>query len=63
LRLHPRDAIADSDDARHRDGGAGLVTANSSGCATLVAMVQAGVKKSMIASLTWLQAEQLERPA
>jgi hypothetical protein len=25
--------------------------------------IEGGVKKSMIASLTWLQAEQLERPA
>jgi hypothetical protein len=25
--------------------------------------IEGGMKKSMIASLTWLQAEQLERPA
>ncbi|MEI8152854.1 MAG: hypothetical protein WCG92_14810, partial [Hyphomicrobiales bacterium] len=29
--------------AQYRDGSAGAVTARSSGCATLVAMVQAGV--------------------
>ena len=40
-RQRPSDAIADRDDARHRDGGTGSVTANGSGCATLVAMVQA----------------------
>ena len=38
--LHPSDAIVDRDDARHCDSVAGSVTANSSGCATLVAMVQ-----------------------
>ena len=37
---NPRKAIAAGDDARHRDGGAGLVTVSGSGCATLVAMVQ-----------------------
>jgi hypothetical protein len=40
-RMHPSDAIADGDDARYCDGGAGSVTANGSGCAPLVAMVQA----------------------
>ena len=39
-RLHPSDAIADGDDARHRDRGAGSVNANRSGCATFVAMAQ-----------------------
>jgi hypothetical protein len=38
--LNPSDAIVDRDDARHCDSVAGSVTANSSGCATLVAMVQ-----------------------
>ena len=33
--------MADRDDAQHRADGAGLVTARSSGRATLVAMVQA----------------------
>ena len=42
-RQPPSDAIADRDDALYRDGGTGSVTARSSGRATLVAMVQAGV--------------------
>jgi hypothetical protein len=37
----PSQAIADRDDPRPRTGCAGLVTCNSSRCATLVAMVQA----------------------
>jgi hypothetical protein len=39
-RLHPGDALADGNDALHRDGGTGSVTANSLGCATFVAMMQ-----------------------
>jgi len=39
-RQQPSDAIADRDDARHRDGVAGSVTARSSDRATLVAMVE-----------------------
>ena len=42
-RQPPNDAIADRDDARRRNGGAGSVTARGSGGATLVAMVQAKV--------------------
>src|SRR5450755_2380392 len=38
---HPREAITDRDDSPRREGCAGSVTANSLGCATLVAMVQA----------------------
>ncbi len=38
---HPRKVISDRDYARQCQGGTGSVTANSSGCATLVAMVQA----------------------
>ena len=38
---HPSDAIADRDDPPRRKSCAGSVTANSSGCAALVAMVQA----------------------
>jgi hypothetical protein len=34
------DAIADGDDTRHRHDGTGSVIASSSGCATLVAMMQ-----------------------
>lgn len=40
-RLPPSDVVADRDDSLHRDGGAGSVTANGSGCPTFVAMVQA----------------------
>ena len=39
--LHSGDPIADRVDAQHCDGVAGSVTENSSGRATLVAMVQA----------------------
>ena len=38
---HPRKAIADRDDAWHRDSGIGSITVNGSGRATLVSMVQA----------------------
>ena len=38
--LHSSDAIADGDNGGHRDGSTDSVTANSSSCATLVAMVQ-----------------------
>src|SRR5712664_304057 len=60
-RLHPSDAIADRDDARHRDGSTGSVTANGSGCATLVAMVQAADlwKGDNSASRGWLYGPRL----
>jgi hypothetical protein len=38
---HPREATTDRDDPPRREGCAGSVAANSLGCATLVAMVQA----------------------
>ena len=43
-RVSLRDAIADRDDVRRCNGGTSTsaVTANDSGCATLVAMAQAG---------------------
>jgi hypothetical protein len=39
-RLRSSDAIADGETGPDGDGGTGSVTANSSGCATLVEMVQ-----------------------
>jgi hypothetical protein len=38
--LHPSDAIADGDNGLYCDGSTGSVAGGSSGCATLVAMVQ-----------------------
>ncbi|NQW54900.1 MAG: hypothetical protein HQ465_27050, partial [Rhodospirillales bacterium] len=58
-RRHPSHAIADRDDARRRNGGAGSVTANDSGCAALVAMAQAGALPAQDGQLM-LQVDELE---